>query len=135
MEVYEKGRATWTALKTRRLIPTKNTGVEPPLFYLKQKNLTINSLKAFLLSPTVQANNLHVLQTWRLLVLFVQPYLSHQSSTVESKSSCPVTHPCLTKDNPHRSAPALCLLICDNSCATKLSPTRFPLLCQKLCHQ
>lgn len=43
-----------------------------------------------------------------------QPSLLHHLTsttlTFESNSSSPLAHSCLTKDNPHRSPPALCLL-------------------------
>lgn len=71
-----------------------------------------------------------VLQTRVLLVPFVQTYLSHRSYSIGSNSSSPLTHPCLTKDNLQRSTPALCVLVLDNSCATKRSPSfRFFPLC------
>lgn len=55
-------------------------------------------------------------------------HLSHHrltptTLTFESNPSSPLARPCSTKDNPHRSAPAPCLLSCDNGRATKPPPT------------
>lgn len=103
------------------------------------------SLKAFLVLPTVRASERRVLQTRALREAVVQTYLSHQSYAVGSNSSSPLAHPCLTKDNPHRSAPVLCLLICDNSCATQKRRKKkkkivtcflvFPVCATNLCHR
>lgn len=60
----------------------------------------------------------------------VQTHLSHHcltstTLTFESNPSSPLARPCSTKDNPHRSAPAPCLLSCDNGRATKTTADLF----------